>query len=109
MSAIAVDSAGKILLGGNFDFFDGKSRKNIVEVNSDGSIDQTFNPGSGSNIEIFAIITQPNGKILIAGNFTSYNGIRRNRIARVFGNGDYCGFSSVLSIVGTTDTTATIK
>ncbi len=40
-----------------------------------GSLDESFNPGSGANGEITIMAMQPDGKIVIAGSFTSYNGI----------------------------------
>ena len=56
---------------------------NIVKLNSDGSLDPTFNIGSGFNGFITSMILQPDGKILVAGDFTSYNGIGKNRILRL--------------------------
>ena len=57
-----------------------------------GSIDNSFNPidkgiSSGANGEILSSVVQPDGKIIIVGNFTSYNGVTINRIARVFQDG----------------------
>lgn len=100
---------GRIIIVG-YDFrIDGNLRHSIARLNSDGSLDKTFNSGSGTNSTISTISMQPDGNLIIGGYFISFNGTGRNRLARIFGNGDYCGFSSVLSIVGTTDTTATIK
>jgi uncharacterized delta-60 repeat protein len=42
-----------------------------------------FNPGTGANNHVYAILRQPDGKILIGGEFTTYNNIPRNRIARL--------------------------
>ena len=50
---------------------------------SDGTLDTTFNPGTGADNLVFASKIQPDGKIIIGGNFTSYNGTPRNRIARL--------------------------
>lgn len=57
-----------------------------------GSIDWNFNPhdhgfGHGANDWISKVVEQPDGKLLIGGYFTSYNGISRNRIARLFPDG----------------------
>ncbi|UQB68036.1 T9SS type A sorting domain-containing protein [Epilithonimonas zeae] len=79
----AVQPDGKILIGGYFSKFNGVSMNRIARLNIDGSLDTSFNPGNGANDIINSIIVLPDGKILIAGYFTTYNGISRNRIARL--------------------------
>lgn len=90
--SIAVQPDGKILLGGNFDTFNGLPRSGITRLNADGSQDLAFNPGSGlsttgpaKTINAFAL--QPDGRIVIAGQFSSYNGTARNCIARINADG----------------------
>lgn len=83
----AVQPDGKILIGGYFTTYDGISRNRIARLNTDGSLDPTFNPGNGANDIVNSIILLSNGKILIGGYFTSYNGISRNRIARLNADG----------------------
>ncbi len=85
--AIAVQPDGKVIVAGDFINFNGLSLKRIVRLNSDGSIDTTFNPGSGANAYIWKVVIQPNGKILIAGSFTQYDNIGRNGVARLNANG----------------------
>ena len=57
-------------------------------------IDATFNPtdvgfgnGDGANSSVLASAVQADGKVLIVGNFTSYNGAARQRIARLNSDG----------------------
>ncbi|EKE67204.1 delta-60 repeat domain-containing protein, partial [Oceanibaculum indicum] len=78
---------GKILIGGRFTSYDGTTRNRIARLNTDGSLDTSFNPGSGADDNIYALVLQPDGKIMIGGNFTSYDGTARNRIARLNANG----------------------
>jgi uncharacterized delta-60 repeat protein len=85
--ASAIQSDNKILIGGSFDSYNGTTRNKIARINSTGTIDATFNPGTGANGNIWSILVQPNGKIIIAGEFTSYNGYQVNRIARLNSNG----------------------
>jgi len=86
--AVTVQPDGKIILGGTFTSYNGTSCNNIVRINSDGSIDQGFNPsGSGANFTVWHITLQPDGKILIGGYFSTYNGVTRIRIARLNQNG----------------------
>src|SRR5262245_9675443 len=42
---------------------------------ADGGLDGTFNAGeSGTDTEVVCLAVQPDGKILIGGSFTTYNG-----------------------------------
>jgi uncharacterized delta-60 repeat protein len=87
VDAIVLQPDGKILIGGGFTTFNGTARKNIARLNADGSLDTNFDPGTGTNNSVNAIALQPDGKIIIGGNFTTYNGTARNRIARLNTNG----------------------
>ena len=78
---------GKILMGGSFTAYGGVARNNIIRLNSNGTIDNTFNIGTGFNDVVVSIISQLDGKILISGNFTTYNGIYANKIIRLTSNG----------------------
>lgn len=83
--AIALQSDGKIVVGGHFTSFNGQTANRLIRLNSNGSIDHTFSTLSGANSTVHAIAIQPDGNIIIAGSFTSYKGVTRNRIARVSG------------------------
>ncbi|HMC98166.1 MAG TPA: delta-60 repeat domain-containing protein, partial [Flavobacteriales bacterium] len=83
--SIAVQSDSKILIGGGFSSYNGTARNRIARLNTDGSLDIDFNPGTGSNGGVLSIALQPDGKILIGGGFSAYNGTGRNHIARVEG------------------------
>ncbi|ESU24840.1 hypothetical protein FEDK69T_03930 [Flavobacterium enshiense DK69] len=74
---------GKLIIGGNFTSYNGVSCNRIIRLNNDGSIDSGFNIGSGTNNTVSAIAIQPDGKIIIGGSFTTYNGSTKNRIARL--------------------------
>jgi uncharacterized delta-60 repeat protein len=85
--SIVVQPNGKVLVGGNFTQYDGIDRSGIARANADGSIDPAFDPGDGANDTVYALALQPNGKVLLAGAFDSYNGVDRWFIARANGNG----------------------
>lgn len=86
--ASAIQSDGKIVLGGGFNTYNGIFTGGITRLNSDGTIDGTFNSNNiGANGSIYAIKIQNDGKIVIGGDFTSYNGITVGRIARLNPNG----------------------
>jgi len=80
---VLVQPDGKILICGDFTFFNTKIANHIIRLNSDGTIDTSFHPVSGSNNNIYAMQLQSDNKIVIAGTFTTYDGVSRNRIARL--------------------------
>ncbi|SFB08361.1 delta-60 repeat domain-containing protein/Por secretion system C-terminal sorting domain-containing protein, partial [Flavobacterium swingsii] len=80
---IAIQSDGKILVGGLFTTYQGVTQNRIIRLNSDGTKDTTFNTGTGFNNPVYAIAIQPDGKILVGGNFTTYKGVTQNRIIRL--------------------------
>ncbi len=84
---IAIQSDGKIIIGGEFTSFNGIARNYIARLNGDGSLDATFDTGTGTNGTVNTISIQSDGKIIIGGHFTSYNGIVRKNIARINANG----------------------
>jgi uncharacterized delta-60 repeat protein len=84
---IAIQSDGKILVGGIYASYNGTSSNYIIRLNTDGSIDTSFNIGTGFDGGVHTIKIQSDGKILIGGNFTSYNGVSRNRLIRLNQNG----------------------
>lgn len=85
VQAIAVQSDGKIIIGGSFTQVGGVFRNRIARLNPDGSLDSGFNPNANGTVLAIAIHTD--GKIYIAGGFTTVGGITRNRIARLNANG----------------------
>jgi uncharacterized delta-60 repeat protein len=87
LHSIALQPDGKIIIGGSFTSYNGTAINRIARLNADGSLDNTFNPGSGTNNTLYSIALQPDGKIIIGGGFTSYNGTTRNSIARLNSDG----------------------
>lgn len=87
-----IQSDGKILVGGSFTKFNGQDVKNIVRLNADGSIDESFNVGTGpTHLNGFRIISfieiQSNGKILVTGEFDSFDGTDADGIIRLNADG----------------------
>lgn len=72
----ALQNDGKIIIAGAFSTYNGSAVNNIIRVNSDGSIDETFSLGFGpSSLSVIRVVkVLSDGKILVGGNFTSYDG-----------------------------------
>ena len=54
---------------------------------TDGGLDQLFNPSAITNGEVDATILQPDGKLVIGGHFTKVNGVTRQSVARLNADG----------------------
>jgi uncharacterized delta-60 repeat protein len=74
---------GKILIAGQFFSIGGISRGSVARLNSDGSLDTSFNPLGGANSTVFDIGLQADGKVVIGGQFSTVNGENRLAIARL--------------------------
>jgi uncharacterized delta-60 repeat protein len=128
--SLAVQSDGKILVGGIFTGFDGVARRHLVRLNANGLVDPTFNYPTTAPVEsvgpivalpggkILAIditpptsrlirlnadgtidlviaadqsandlFVQPDGRVLIAGGFTRFNGAPLRNLARLNSDG----------------------
>jgi uncharacterized delta-60 repeat protein len=80
-------SDGKILLAGRFEEYNGVSRNNIVRLNNNGSIDLSFNPGTGFDNVTQSIDILTNGEIFVGGGFSSFNGVQKNSVCKLNPNG----------------------
>ncbi|HMJ89881.1 MAG TPA: delta-60 repeat domain-containing protein, partial [Candidatus Acidoferrum sp.] len=84
---IAVQASGKIVIVGNFRFVNGIFRSGVARLNSDGSLDLTFNPGTGANGTVHTVQALANGEVFIGGDFTTVNDIPRGRYALLLPDG----------------------
>ncbi|MGB3527597.1 MAG: T9SS type A sorting domain-containing protein [Flavobacteriales bacterium] len=87
ISKVVLQPDGKILVIGNFYTFNGVDRNYIARLNADGSLDTSFDPGSGANLFIRSVALQTDGKIVIGGSFTEFNGVSENRFMRLNADG----------------------
>lgn len=74
--AIAVDANDNVFMGGIFTSYDGTTANRIVKVNPNGDIDTNFITGTGFDNRPWSIkIGEESGNLLVAGQFTTYNGV----------------------------------
>ncbi len=86
VDSMAVQSDGKILVGGKFNTIGGQPRNRIARLERDGTLDQTLNLSTIGSF-VLAIAVQTNGKVLIGGTFSNVLGVARNNIARLNADG----------------------
>lgn len=84
---LALQPDGKIIAVGDFTAMNGVARNRIARLNADGSLDTSFDPGTGADGRIYAVLLQPDGKILVGGQFTQFNGTAREYLARLNADG----------------------
>ncbi len=92
--ALALQPDGKILIGGQFARINGRSRPGIARLQADGNLDDSFDPGSGFHYATLpgqtaarVLLAQPDGKIMVGGRFTEYQGRPVTNLARLLPGG----------------------
>jgi uncharacterized delta-60 repeat protein len=84
--AMAVQSDGKIVLGGSFRNFDRIPRAGIARLKPNGRLDSEFSPkGTGGTIR--ALLIQPDGKIIAGGDFSQFNDAVHPNLVRLNADG----------------------
>lgn len=98
VSVLAAQPDGKTIIGGDFASVNNVPRNNLARVSADGGLDASFNPGTGFDTTPLKIVVQSDGRILVGGDFTIYNGAARAAIARLNTDGSLDnGFAPVIS------------
>lgn len=78
----------QILIGGTFTEYNGFQQGRLAKISIDGAVDTNFNPnGLGFNNVVNDIALASDGKIMVAGGFSSFNGAPRQSIARLNADG----------------------
>jgi len=84
--SVAVQSDGKVLIGGAFTSVNGTARNQIGRLNGDGNLDDSFRPGPANQVSQYgpkhsdinitpyvrSVAIQADGLIVIGGEFTTY-------------------------------------
>ena len=78
------DSNGKLIVFGSFTTFNDQLAPYIIRLNPDGTRDNSFSHGgSGFNAEVYSVDIQTDGKVIVGGIFTTFNGQSAPRIIRL--------------------------
>lgn len=87
VQAFCLEASGRILIGGNFTMYNGVAAPRIARLQVDGTLDTGYLTGTGFSDRIYALATQPDQKCIAGGAFKNFNGVSRNRIARLNADG----------------------
>ena len=83
--ATAVLPDGKIVIGGDFNMVSGQIRWNIARLNPDGTLDETWDPGTDGLV--YALALDQYGRVLVGGDFTKMANLPYKRIGRFNADG----------------------
>lgn len=90
VGTITLQPDDKFIVAGNFQIFNGTPVNNIRRLNANGGTDGAFDPGTGlagAYPAPHCSWLQPDGKLVLGGSFTAYDGTARNGLVRVLPDG----------------------
>ncbi len=92
VNTLSVAPNGQLMVGGTFRTIAGQPQAYLARLNTDGTLDPQFRPvfegpWGGTLTGLYAIEFLQDGRILIAGDFSSVNGQPRPGVARLFPDG----------------------
>jgi len=100
-------SDGAVIAGGAFTLAQTTARGRIALFDAAGTVDPSYASGAGFDGSVEALALQPDGKVLVGGQFTSYDGTSRPRIARLNADGSLdTAFASGTGFDGTVEALA---
>ena len=85
--AIAVQTSGNVLVGGDFMSIDKQPTNYLAELTSSGSLSAKFLGFAGGEVRCLAI--QPDGKTVVGGAFGSLSGVACTNLARLNSDGSF--------------------
>ncbi len=87
VACAVVNSDARIWVAASYNT-NGVLRTGLCRLNSDGSLDLTFNPPNGGfdKSDLSAVALQADGKLLVAGSFTTVGGTAQRKLARIYAN-----------------------
>jgi uncharacterized delta-60 repeat protein len=81
VEALAVDSAGRVIVGGSFGHLNGAERLHLARLNAQGTLDPAWDIAANNVVKALAI--GRDGGVLVGGAFTEIGGSARSGIARL--------------------------
>jgi uncharacterized delta-60 repeat protein len=111
---IELDANEKPIIGGQFTTYSGSTANRIARINTNGTLDTSFNTGAAFNGNVNTIATGSSNSIYVGGAFTTYSGSSVNRITKINSNGTRdtsfnvgTGFNNTVDFI-TTDSTGKV-
>lgn len=83
--SVAVQSDGSLMIGGSFTLMNGVARVRLARLNADGTLDASFDPGTGANKDVRTLLPRSDGTLFLGGLFDQYQSAPANEIVAVAG------------------------
>lgn len=83
--AVILQNDGKILVGGEFDTYQSIAQNGLSRLNTDGTLDTSFDAGTGFGAPVETLSLTHDGKINVGGVFLSYKGVSSSYFIRLKG------------------------
>ncbi len=87
VSALAEQADGRLLVAGRFDTVQGETRHNLARLAADGRLDDGFDPGDGPDGELYCVVVQADGAVVVSGDFEMFDNQPASRLARLDSTG----------------------
>jgi len=87
IEVIRIQPDDKVLIGGTVTLYNGQTVGRLFRIHPNGQLDTTFRIGSGFGGPVLAIDLTSDGRIVVGGGFTTFNGQSINRIVRLMPDG----------------------
>lgn len=78
---------GSSLIAGGFTSYVDQIHNRIVKTDVNGNVDLSFNVGTGADSTITCMVVLENGKVFLAGQFSTFNGVNTNGSILLLANG----------------------
>jgi hypothetical protein len=84
-----IDGSGDLYVGGGFTTYQGSAHTRIVRLNSDGSVEPSFNAGSGFDWTVNGVTLSLDlsGSLYVVGGFLNYQGVSAKALIRLLPSG----------------------
>ena len=87
VDALVLQADQRILVGGEFTTIGGCSNSFLARLNSDGSVDASFNPAGQTDEAVQCLLQQPDRKVVVGGGFGRLLGHAQPALARLLADG----------------------
>jgi len=79
---------GKYIVGGNFTAINGVLASRLARLEANGTVDAAFTAACQANGPVNSLVVQPDGRVLVGGNFTTLAGSARVYLGRLLPSGE---------------------